>query len=239
MPAERPLVVHDLGSGSGSMTRWLAPRLPGPQHWTLHDRDAELLDLAAAAAPVRASDGSPVRVDTQLGDVTRLAPGRLAGATLLTASALLDMLTSDELDRFVATCAGACCPVLITLSVTGQVELTPPDPFDGVVMDAFNADQRRVTAAGRLLGPDAAGIAVDAFEALGFAVEVAPSPWRLGPGQSALLTDWFTGWVDAASEQRPELAARISSYARRRLASAARGELSVVVQHQDLLARPS
>src|SRR5207249_1472200 len=26
-------VVHDLGSGTGSMGRWLAPRLPGPQRW--------------------------------------------------------------------------------------------------------------------------------------------------------------------------------------------------------------
>ena len=48
-PAGRrpPLLVHDLGSGTGSMVRWLAPRLPGPQHWVLHDRDPDLL----AAAP--------------------------------------------------------------------------------------------------------------------------------------------------------------------------------------------
>ena len=43
LPGDRPLVVHDLGSGTGSMARWLAPRLPGPQHWVLHDRDADLL----------------------------------------------------------------------------------------------------------------------------------------------------------------------------------------------------
>ncbi len=48
-----PLVVHDLGSGSGSMGRWFAPLLPGPQHWVLHDRDAVLLAVAAAAAPRR------------------------------------------------------------------------------------------------------------------------------------------------------------------------------------------
>ena len=40
-PADRPTVVHDLGSGSGSMGRWLAPHLPGPQHWVLHDRDGD------------------------------------------------------------------------------------------------------------------------------------------------------------------------------------------------------
>ena len=38
-----------------------------------------------------------------------------AGATLVTASALLDMLTEDELTELVAACAGAGCPVLLTL----------------------------------------------------------------------------------------------------------------------------
>ena len=35
------LVIHDLGAGTGSMGRWLAPLLPGPQHWVLHDRDVD------------------------------------------------------------------------------------------------------------------------------------------------------------------------------------------------------
>ena len=33
--------------------------------------------------------------------------GELAGASLITASALLDMFTAEELDRFVAICAPA------------------------------------------------------------------------------------------------------------------------------------
>ena len=52
-PAAGPLVIHDLGGGSGAMGRWLAPRLPGPQHWVVHDRDAELLELAVADRPGR------------------------------------------------------------------------------------------------------------------------------------------------------------------------------------------
>ena len=53
LPATGPLVIHDLGGGSGAMGRWLAPRLPGPQHWVLHDRDADLLERAVAAPPPR------------------------------------------------------------------------------------------------------------------------------------------------------------------------------------------
>ena len=42
LPAGR-LEIHDLGGGSGAMGRWLAPRLPEPQHWVVHDRDEDLL----------------------------------------------------------------------------------------------------------------------------------------------------------------------------------------------------
>ena len=45
--------------------------------------------------------------------------------------------------------------MLIALSVTGRVEITPAEPFDQSVTDAFNAHQRRTTSAGQLLGPDA------------------------------------------------------------------------------------
>ncbi len=42
--------VLDLGSGTGSNLRYLAPRLAGEQEWTLVDRDAALLDQATGAA---------------------------------------------------------------------------------------------------------------------------------------------------------------------------------------------
>ena len=42
--------VLDLGSGTGSNLRYLAPRLPGEQAWTLVDRDAALLEQATGEA---------------------------------------------------------------------------------------------------------------------------------------------------------------------------------------------
>jgi hypothetical protein len=235
-PAGR-IVIHDLGCGSGSMARWLSGRLPGPQHWVMYDRDVELLALAAAEPPVAACDGSPVSMQTLPADITLLEPGELAGADLITASALLDMMTAPELERLVAICVDAGCPVLIALSVTGHVELAPADPFDRRVAEAFNAHQRRDIGAGALLGPDAAGYAVECFNGKGSQVLVRQSPWRLGPAEAALATRWFTGWLAAACEQRPELQADAAPYARRRLAQAAAGRLLVTVQHQDLLAR--
>jgi SAM-dependent methyltransferase len=239
LATDRDTWVHDLGCGTGSMARWLAPRLPGPQHWVLYDRDAELLPVAEADAPRAASDGAPVTVATRQRDITRLDPEDLSGASLITASALLDMMTAEELGRLVDTCTAPGCPVLITLSVTGGVDLAPSDPSDRLFAGAFNEHQRRASPAGRRLGPDALDAAVDGFSRLGFEVLVRPSPWRLGPDERALAAEWFDGWVGPACEQRPELEDVRPTYVRKRLAELAEGRLSVIVHHQDLLAMPS
>ena len=237
LPCDR-LLVHDLACGTGSMFHWLAPQLPGPQHWVCYDLDGDLLTVAGAAWGRCAADGSPVRVDVRQRDVTRLA-GECTGAALITASALLDVLTGEELDRLVETCVAAHCPALLTLSVNGQVELWPPDPLDAAVGAAFNAHQRRGIGVQRLLGPDAPEAAARAFRGAGYEVLSRPSPWRLDGAARALTTTWFTGWLAAAREQRPELEAETTEYARRRLADAAAGRLRVLVDHCDLLARPA
>jgi hypothetical protein len=237
-PSSDPKVIHDLGCGTGSMGRWLAPLLAGTQHWVLHDRDADLLALAAADAPGPAADGAPVTVEALCTDLDRMQVRDLSGTTLITASALLDMLTADELDRLVGLCLGVGCPILLTLSVVGSVEITPSDPLDRRVAAAFDAHQRRMTERGALLGPDAVNFAAQAFRRLGADVLVRPSPWRLGPGHSALAAEWFSGWVGAAREQDPDLSAECEPYALRRLKQASAGELTVTVGHADLLVLP-
>jgi hypothetical protein len=223
LPATGRRVIHDLGCGTGAMGRWLAPLLRGRQHWVLHDRDADLLELADVPA---------VTVETRRSDITRLHAGDLADATLITASALLDLLTEDEVKGLVAACVGAACPALLTLSVIGRVDLTPADPLDRRLAAAFDAHQRR----GGLLGPDAVGVAVEEFRRSGTEVVARPSPWRLGAGQAGLAAAWLVGWVAAACEQDAELDA--DGYKNRRLAQAAAGQLAVTVDHADLLVLP-
>jgi hypothetical protein len=238
LPATGRWVIHDLGCGAGAMGRWLAPLLPGPQHWVAHDRDTDLLEVAAAHLPGSAADGAAVTVEAKHSDITRLRAGDLAGATLITASALLDLLTEEELVGLIAVCVGSGCPMLLTLSVVGHVKLSPADRLDSRVGAAFDAHQRRVTERGRLLGPDAVALAVEQCGQLGAEVLVRPSPWRLGVSHANLAAEWFTGWVGAACEQEVELAAGAEPYARRRLAQAAAGELAVTVDHADLLVSP-
>ena len=237
-----PLLVRDLGCGTGSMSRWLAPLLhrrrddrpaQADQHWMLHDRDAELLRHAVADLP------AGVTGEAAPGDLTALDATALAGTSLVTASALLDMLTADEIEALADACTGAGVPALLTLSVTGRVRFDPADPLDRELAAAFDDHQRRVTGGRRLLGPDAAAAATDAFTRRGARVRTAETPWQLGPDRPGLLREWLAGWLDAACEQRPELNGPAGAYRDRRDREQAAGTLRVTVGHADLLALPA
>ena len=179
-------VIHDLGAGTGSMGRWLAAQLPGPQHWVMYDSDPDLLKRARANMIDTAGDGAPVTVETHQRDVAGLRAGDLDSASLIAASALLDMLTAEEVKRVVAACVDADCPTLLTISVIGRVELAPSDPEDATIAEAFNAHQRRTTGGRRLLGPDAVHATIEAFGRRGVSVRVRRIPlaaWR-GPDRA-------------------------------------------------------
>ncbi|MFD0688843.1 SAM-dependent methyltransferase [Actinomadura fibrosa] len=222
LPPGGPLVIWDLGCGTGSLGRWLAPRLADrPQRWVLFDGDAGLLAKAHVPAPFT----------TREGDLSALRAADLADASLVAASALLDVLDPARLDGLAAAITTAGCPALFTLTVAGDVRLDPPDPLDADLVAAFNDHQRRTG----LLGPDAVAAATEAFARRGAAVLTSPSPWRLGPDQAALTAAWLRGWVAAAVEQRPDLAPAAARYLRRRLPD---GGLRAEISHTDLLAVP-
>ncbi|GAB3596828.1 SAM-dependent methyltransferase [Microbacterium tumbae] len=234
-----PLTVHDLGSGTGSMMRWLAPRLPGPQHWVLHDWNISLPEIArAGVAPVDA-DGRPVEIGTRIGELARLDADALRGASLVTASALLDVLTLAEVTAIVEACIGARAPAFFSLSVTGEVRLSPRDARDAVYREGFNAHQRREVDGRSLLGPSGAGAASRLFGPAGWSVRTARTVWMLGSENPALLAEWFEGWADAAEEQNPALRRGPGAYRPLRERQLREGELTVAVAHTDLLAWPS
>lgn len=235
LPPGGELVIRDLGCGTGSMGRWLAPLLPGPQRWVLQDRDPALLAHAAAHLPAAAADGTTVTVETAEGDVTDLTVAELADTSLVTCSALLDLFTTDEVAALAEVCVASDTPALFTLTVIGEVTLEPADPLDARVADAFNAHQRRAAGDRRLLGPEAVGAAAEAFARAGVSVSVRSTPWQLGPEQGALAAEWLRGWVGAAAELLPDL--DLEAYLTARTEAAEAGRLRVTVGHQDLLAQ--
>jgi hypothetical protein len=120
----------------------------------IHDRDEDLLALAVAAPP------AGVTVEARRSTSRGCRRDELDGASVVVASALLDMLTADELAGMLAGCAGRL--TLIAMTVTGRVTFAPEEPLDARLSAAFNDHQRRD---GRL-GPDAVA-AVDGAALVG------------------------------------------------------------------------
>ncbi|GAA4482450.1 SAM-dependent methyltransferase [Microbacterium panaciterrae] len=231
------VVLHDLGTGTGGMPRWLAPLLPGPQEWVLHDGDARITEEVALET-VTDEAGRPIDATVLVEDLEHVRLDSFSGAAAVTASALLDVVTRDEAARIVDACVAAGTPALFSLSVTGRVDLDPPEPFDAEISQAFNAHQRRDAGGRRMLGPDAVDTFAALFVAAGWSVRRAATPWRLDTAHARLIAEWLDGWVGAAVEQQPELAPEAAAYLVRRRAQAVAGVMGVQVGHEDVLAWP-
>ena len=232
VPCREELRIVDLGAGTGSALRWLSPRLDRRQHWTLVDGDTGLLE-AAARTSVRAG----VAVSAKAADLARAdLPSLVAGAGIVSASALLDLVSDTWIERLAAACRSADCAAWLTLSVSGLHEWDPVAPLDEGVAQAFARDQARDKGFGTALGASAVEKAALHFKEAGFQVAVEPSDWRLGPPDRDLLRAFVQGYGGAAMAARPDLASAIRDWTGERLSQVEEGALRVRVGHHDLLA---
>jgi SAM-dependent methyltransferase len=228
--------VLDLGSGTGSNLRYLAPRLPGPQFWTLVDRDPVLLDAVELPSP---GLSPPLEVETAVGDLSREGLALVARADLVTASALLDLVSESWLRALVERSAASKAGVLIALSYDGSVAWSPPaDPDDDRIRRAVNTHQRRDKGTGPALGPTAPHRARTLFQEAGFRTWLLPSPWRLGPEERGLALALVQGWAEVAQEESPGQSLRIRRWRERRWKALETGGTRLTVGHLDLLALP-
>jgi len=232
--ARPPVRIVDLGAGTGSALRWLSPRLTHPQHWRLVDGDASLLNAAAQTRLPVQVEISTLLTDLAQADLTAL----LEGADILSASALLDLVSEAWIERLAAASRTAGCAAWLTLSVSGSHDWDPVAPQDREVAEAFARDQARDKGFGVSLGPDAVGRAEQIYRAAGFDTVLEPSDWRLGPPDRALLTAFVDGYAAAAAAARPELSSTVRSWRALRLAQIDADALRLRVGHQDLLALP-
>ena len=237
LPTYRRVQVADLGAGAGSNLRYLAPRLPQSQQWTLVDHDTELLDHAVATAPDDAT-ASDARIHAHahpadLADFPDCLPGT---PDLLTASALLDLVSDDWMRRVVEECGDRRIPALFALSVDGRLSLAPAVSGDGLVEAAILAHQRGTKDMGPALGPDATDVAARLFAERGIPVERRRSDWQLGPEEASLQRLLIEGWHEAARVQRPDATKTIDTWLNERLRLL--DQSHICVGHQDLLAIP-
>ena len=234
--------VLDLGSGTGSNLRYLGPRLPGMQEWTLLDRDPDL--LARVEAPAVAA--SVTRVQGELGDRGLMA---IQEAHLVTGSALLDLVSENWLGRAVQACSRHGCGAHFALTYDGEISWSLPDGGgtaedeldDALIRDAVNLHQRGDKGLGPALGPTAGAVAETFFRREGYHTWLIASPWRVGPGDGPVARALVDGWARAALEvdDQTDRAQRVGSWSRRRSDAIARANFCLTVGHVDLLALPT
>jgi SAM-dependent methyltransferase len=251
------LSIIDLGAGTGANLRYLAPRLGGPQEWLLVDSDRALLAVAstrlrewAASLDARVEvDANRISITTALFsavvrtqelDMAR-RPGALAlpRGCLVTASALLDLVSQSWLETLADACGAASARVLFALTYDGRLTLEPAEPDDDLARALFNRHQRKDKGFGPALGPEAAAATKAAFAKRGYVLETAVSDWRLGRAEQSLQRELVDGWLAAALEIEPGSTSRLKRWCARHRARIDAGESTVVVGHSDLGGFPS
>ena len=223
----RPVRLVDLGCGTGSNVRYLSPLLPPQQEWCLVDHDAALLAVARTKVPVP--------VETCVADLRHLDASLFADRHLVTASALLDLVSEEWLRLFVQHCRRASSAVLAVLNYDGRIACSPPDADDEFVRDLVNRHQRTDKGFGLALGPDA-GTARRVAAARG-GIRGSAGQQRLAArsGQArSLQRELIAGWAGAAAELSPADADRIHAWHRRRVAQVDAGGSTLLVGHDDV-----
>ncbi len=234
--------VVDIGAGTGSNMRYLAPRLPQPQHWILVDSDKDLLN-EAAVEPAESVD-----VTTLVADVSGSAPAIIeeTNADLVTASAFLDLVSEEWLKAMVEACRAGRRGALFSLTYDGSIQwhvsVNDPRPAedtdDAMVRRAVNSHQRRDKGFGPAAGPMSSLKTETAFREVGYSVWLFQSRWFLGASDAAVVYYLIDGWEAAAVVECPGEAARIKAWADRRRETVASREFAVSVGHLDLVALP-
>jgi hypothetical protein len=231
---QKALRVLDLAAGTGANVRYLAQALPGDRQdreWLLVDNDAALLGKASAGAE---------RIVTHVCDLAtgiESAGGSLCtGRDLVTASALLDLVSEPWLDRLVRSCRAAGSMALFALTYNGDIRCEPEAPEDALVRDLVNWHQQNDKGFGRALGPAASQSAARLFDDAGYEVRAERSDWVLGAEAEQLQTQLIEGWAAAAEEISPDRSPQLRGWRARRLAHITAGESRIIVGHEDLAA---
>lgn len=185
----------DLGAGTGSACRALSRHLPRTTGWTLIENDPLL--IAAGTA----SFGQDARISYREADLNRDLDAVFAlPADLVTASALIDLVSASWLDRLAARILAGGCAAWIGLTYDGELDFAPPLAGDEDIRLAFNRDMTRDKGFGPALGAAAHEALASRLAGAGHGRLVqGNSPWLLGQ-EDAALTGALLAGIGAAAD---------------------------------------
>jgi len=218
--------ITDLGSGTGSNLRALAPHFGAMQYWTLVDYDADLLRATRTTLLSWADgvlDGNVLSLVSKVGGFSRAVEPLVVTknmktitvqfrcadlladyrsilnepADLITAAAFFDLVAEPWLAEF---CATLTKPLYTVLTYDGQETWNPPNALDADVLRAFHAHQATDKGFGAALGPRGAERLQSLLQGMGFTTACAPSPWRMDYHDCTLIEQLAIGTAGAARE---------------------------------------
>lgn len=225
--------VVDIACGTGATLRAISGVLPQRQSWLLVDND---LSLLARAQPAPNAD---VTVRTTPLDLVHDLETALDGPVdLVTASAFLDLVSAEWIERLVTEIAVRKLRFYAALTYDGRVGFEPADPSDAAIVAAFHRHQRTDKGFGPALGPAAAATAIGLFERVGYTVEQGASDWILGPADD-LQMEKVAGFAAAAAEIGGVAISAIDGWAARRKSLLAANSSHLRVGHIDFFAYPT
>ena len=252
--------VIDLACGHGANLRALAPRLGGMQRWRLVDHDPQLLAalphaLAAWARQCgytfKAADGADdasieiigsgfhAKVLQERVDLARdLATLDFGEASLITASALLDLVSASWLQALIGMGQDARSALWFGLNVDGRLTWDPADPDDLRLHTLFSEHQRGDKGFGPALGPHAVAFAIGQMTGAGYETQQTQTDWVIdGAKASEMQCAMIEGVGAAAQEQDPASHDAVRAWKARR--GAGIGVTRLQVGHVDIVATPA
>jgi hypothetical protein len=230
-----PIRVVDLASGLGAMQRALAPRLSSPQMWRLVDNNSELLGFVRRMITPSAA----LSVDLRRLDLSHCLEDALDGTIdLITASALLDLVSASWLDRLLSEIARRQLPFYATLTCDGRAEIEPVDALDGTMIAAANTHQRTDKGFGPALGPTAVRAAIARLKSVQYSVVTGASDWIIGPNDREIQMKIFAIWASAGQVVGGVSRCDVVGWLARRRDAVIAGCSSIRIGHIDFFATP-
>ena len=258
LPSDKPVHILDLATGTGSNIRHLIERLPTRQQWLVTDKDQQLLaELPTQTERWCQTQGYKFErtnygclilgthlechIETQTLNLSNLDSATLFhGYHLVTASALLDLVSASWLRTLINRCYIAGAAILFAITYNGSVSCSPAEHEDEQILKLFNLHQQTDKGlGGRAEGPNATTCAINYFSEIGYQVQRESSNWTLGTKDQAIQRQLITGWGKAVKEIAPETESMIKSWETRRLAHVDANRSKIIVGHDDVAALPT
>ncbi|WP_180901696.1 methyltransferase domain-containing protein [Martelella soudanensis] len=225
--------ILDIGCGTGSTWRALERHVPEDTNWLLLDHDPLLLEEAERS--IGGDRGVAFR-QFNLNDLEDLP---LEGVSVVTASALFDLVSEDFCAAFCDRIASQGCGFYAALNYDGVIRWSHRHPLDDDMVDAFNRHQQTDKGFGSALGPGAGDCLERLLETAGYRVRRMPSPWRMDGNAAALQQAFLSGFRQPLREMSKHSMAEIEAWLSFRLSAIAAPESLCEVGHTDIIALPA